>query len=409
MKRWVCRLIFIGMPIVLLPERTLARWNHHDAAALNQATGLGTEYYNDLLSYRDPLFWEQIWEKSNLAFRSSAGSLNKKDFFFHQNIRITSSAHDPWQLAYSSERNEEPRRVLDNSALELSYGSEQNRWRLGLLGDGQTEKAFADLGVRLKYSAGEGSQWQLIGWSVDTFYTEKKHQREDYRTRAPWAWELLILQTWGASTVRLHHEQNQPVVWYQVSKDQRYDYRDQASELTWTYDVSETQQMFLQLGQNQEREAVAALTRMDSRGYQDLRLSAEIGQRLQKGHETFSYSFWGLQGRTREHPANEEPALRRTGTRQEAAFLWNWSKPFLNEIHDQHWGLVVNQVKLDERKREQATEVKIIWGPDFVLGEHGRIRFTTTWDVDQLVHDFPYTKKGFHPWGGGAASFLMIF
>jgi hypothetical protein len=409
MKRQIIRCACLGIPVLLLAEEVLARWTHQESDSLNKPAALGSEYYNDILSYRDPLSWEEAWEKSALSFRSSAGSFNQKEFLFRQSVRITSPEHDAWQLAYASDRVEEPRRTLDNSSLELSYGLGQDRWRLGLLGDGHSDKAFMDLGMRLSYEPAEGSMWQLIGWSVDTFYTEKKQDREDYRARDPRSWEVLLLQSWSHSSIRLRHEQDQPIVWYQVSKDQRYAYRRQASELRWTHDFSETQGVFLQIDHEVEHEAIAALTDTDNQGYRDRRSIFELGQHLRMQRESFTASIWGLWDRTQIHQITDETAFDSVWMRQEAAFLGNWSRPFWNGMHEQHWGVALNQVKLDEHKRKRVTEAKIIWSPDFALGKHGRMRLTTTWDVDQLVGDFPFTKKSFQPWGGGQASFLMVF
>jgi hypothetical protein len=401
---------FVGGIFLLLPfPEGHARWHHRDASELNQVTNLGSEYYNDILSYRDPHAWDDIWDQSHQGFRSSAGSLNQKDFLFHQSIKFTSSTKERWRLAYHADRVEEPRRIWDESELELSYGSEQDRWRLGLLGEGQTEKAFVDVGLRLSHRPDEKSLWQFSAWAVDPFYTEKKYRREDYRTRAPWSWTFQLQENWGAATLQARHEQDQAFVWYQVSDDQRYAWRSQTSALRWAYQLSTDQKIFLRAEHDQQSEAVAELSVLRSQDYQDRRSTLEMGQHWALGRESVTTSLWGLWGRTREHQRDESQGLAHTWSRRELAFLGIWSEPLWKESHDQHWGLVVNHVWLDEDSAEEKTEVKFIWGPDFALSEHGRIRFTTTWDLDQLMHDFPFVKKAFHPWGGGQASFLIIF
>lgn len=395
--------------MILLAKPASARWNHQDANSLNRVTGLGVEYYNDILSYRDVFFDEKTWEQSQVGFRSSAGSLNKKEFLFRQHIHLRSSNHDAWRLAYVSQRDEEPRQVRDNSALELSYGDEANSWRLGLMGDGHSEKSFADLGMRLHYAPHEDSRWQLIGWSVDTFYNEKKLQGADYRTTHPWSWEFSGLQRWGRSTLRLRLEQDQPVDWYRVSKDQHYGYRYKTSELQWSYEGSEGQTFYVKFDEEKEREALTALSTDEGEAYQDTRHIAEIGQSIQRRSESFQYAVWGLMSETQRQRSDAEAAVDQSMTRQESAFLANWSRPFWDQKYTQFWGFTLNQVKLDEEKREQSTEVKINWGPEIVLGPSGRLRVITTWDIDQLVDDFPFDKQGFHPWGGGYASFFIVF
>ncbi len=386
-----------------------ARWNHQDSAELNRMTGLGPEYYNDLLSYRDPRFWDDIWSQTSLGLRTSAGSLNQKEFIFQQSLRLRSSQEDTWQVAYTSDRVEESRRIIDQSAVELSYGSEQDGWRIGILGDAETEKAFMDLGMSLSYEPRPRSLWQVIGWSVDTAYAEKKLKREDYRTRKPWSWELLMREHWGNSTVSLRHEQDEALVWYLISEDQRYEHRRQVTELRWIQELNEGQDLFLQINRDSEREGLAAFSRVQMAAFENERYMLEAGQHLRQGNEAFTVSLWGLWDRTEEDQSSPTVASSSGATRHEAAFVGYWSKPFWKGQHQQHWAVTVNEVRIREKQLERSTEVKIIWSPDFILGPHARMRLTTTWHLDQLADDFPYTKAKFHPWGGGQASFLLFF
>lgn len=399
----------MGILLLAISTKGLARWDHRDAEQLNKVTGLGSEYYNDILSYRDPRHWEDIWDSSSLGFRTGAGSMNQKDFFFHQAIKLTSSTQDNWRLTYSEERVEEPRRIRDESALELSYGSEQDRWRLGLMGEGQTDKAFVDIGLLLSHRPDATSHWQIKAWAMDAPYAQKKKQPNDYRTRMPWSWEFFVQEKWGNASLQARHTQDQAFAWYQFSEDQRYAWRSQASELRWTYLVEPDHKIFLHAEHDQQSEALSTLSLLRVQDYQDRRSILELGHNWVQGRESFTGSIWGFSGRTREQLNSETQFGSHSWTRQELAFLGTWSQPFWKDLHDQHWGVALNQIWLDEESREVKAEVKLIWGPDFALNEHGRVRFTTTWDLDQVLHDFPFTKKSLHPWGGGQASFLMVF
>jgi hypothetical protein len=407
-RKWkaYCR---IGALLPFFSESALGRWNHQEADALNRVTGLGTEYYNDILSYREPLTWNRSLGPGILNYSASAGSLNAKEFLYQEQIRLRSSTEDLWQLAFHSERLEEPRRIERNSALELSFGPEDGLWRFGVLGDGHTEKAFADLGARLSYAPFEGAYWQIIGWSVDTFYTAKKLQREDYRTQDPWTWELTLQQNVGRSQIQLHHEQDKPVVWYQVSRDRRYAFRRHVTDLRWSWLGSAAGELFLDVHEDREHESLGALSQLDSKSYHDLTRTLELGHIIKSGRETYSYSIWGLWENIQYKSLHSEETLNQEMRRREIAGLWNLSQPFWNGQHTQHWGLVMNYVSLEEGKRKRATEVKFAWGPDFALGKAGRLRIKTTWDLDQLAGDFPFTEHPFHPWGGGQASFFMVF
>jgi hypothetical protein len=398
----------ISFALTLSTTPAAARWNHHDARSLNRVTGLGVEYYNDILSYRDNFFDAEAWDLSQAGFRSSAGSLNKKEFIFTQHIHLRSSATDAWQLAYTSDRVEDTRKIQDNSALELSYGPQQGAWRLALLGEGQTEKSFADLGARLDYKASENSRWQLVGWSIDTFYTEKKLQREDYRTTTPWSWDYSVWQKWGEFTLFLRHEDDQEVVWYQLSQDQLYGYRRKATQIQGAYEMTEAETLYLRFDQDTEHESLMTLSSREGQGYRDTRNILEIGQRIKQGDELFNLAIWGLWNRTLRQDVSSASTLDHNLRRQELALLGNWSRPFWGKSHLQYWGLTVNRVHIQDELKKQSIEFKASWGAEFLMGSHGRMRLISTWDIDQLGHDFPFDRRGFHPWGGGYASFYIL-
>ena len=46
-------------------------------------------------------------------------------------------------------------------------------------------------------------------------------------------------------------------------------------------------------------------------------------------------------------------------------------------------------------------EVKAQVAWDYTYNDSASAFVNTTWDLDQLSSDFPYTEKSFNPWGGG--------
>jgi hypothetical protein len=72
-------------------------------------------------------------------------------------------------------------------------------------------------------------------------------------------------------------------------------------------------------------------------------------------------------------------------------------------------GFYVNDVLIREDAREWKTwELKYQLLFDFKLNPNTRLGVNTTWDVDQVTRDFPYSKKApFRPWGGGDLQFQM--
>jgi hypothetical protein len=179
------------------------------------------------------------------------------------------------------------------------------------------------------------------------------------------------------------------------------------------YIAQENQRFYVSLQQQRSRESLFTLNQDLGEGYLHQEHTAEFGLKQRHGRDSILWAVWGLASRTQVHGIeqidDQQQSLDRRMNRDEAALLWNRSFPIGQGKHRQEWGLTLNQVRLRETKKDRSTEVKLNWGPDLQLSKEARMKINSTWDIDQLVSDFPFRKKGFHPWGGGRVSILMQF
>jgi hypothetical protein len=91
---------------------------------------------------------------------------------------------------------------------------------------------------------------------------------------------------------------------------------------------------------------------------------------------------------------------------------WGFIATRYGQVNDvlaiQH-GAYLNDVLIREDATEWKTfEIKYQLMFDLALNQNARLGINTTWDIDQVVRDYPYPKKSpFRPWGGGDLQFLM--
>ena len=96
----------------------------------------------------------------------------------------------------------------------------------------------------------------------------------------------------------------------------------------------------------------------------------------------------------------EEFSFAKSKRREMGAFYTKSSKTDISSVSLQLGGYV-SLVRIEEEKTYKEVEVKLQYGILYQLSENSMLFFNTTWDIDQLIKDFPYQKDPFRPWGGG--------
>lgn len=410
---------FLSLPLLLgcalFSSRALGRWDHRQAERLRNYRDLGLEFYNDSLSYRAPWQWaeELPREREKARLEMGAGSLNQREFLFAERARISTGSDESWRLAYANEQIEDPRAFKEQDAIELSYRHPESGFRYGLLAEGASEKSFADLGLGLSWTGellpgSRSSELSLELWWVDGMYESKKLARSDQRLKDPWALKLGLDLGWEPGRLVLHHSLETPLEWVEVSREQIY--KGAATVSGAAFHLGEGEQTYyIEAESVWQREARYRLEGEKEEGYSYREWTFEAGQLRRRGSTYTQLAIWGLASDLRLARLSDDAAslFEDPERRRELAAFGSWHQPWEpGSSRAQVWGLYVNRVYIRTEAYRISTEVKAQWAYEWDIGKQGKFLLGTTWDIDQMVRDYPYQKIGFRPWGGGYAQLL---
>lgn len=404
----------------LWPARSaFARFNHHDADRIDPEERSNTETYNDLNSYRYPAVWDDLWERSQFGYRNSAGSLNVSRFRYDEDIKAAPQPRGKYTASFVQNRREDLVEQFMERELRLGWALLPHM-RLSILGDGDTFKEFGDMGAALALYESEECLFELYYWNADNYYKSKKSDEAAYRIKDSQTFGTNI--DFGTSEnkpkILLRLETDSPLDWHYPAAGFEYEYWRKFGGLKSEWPLSSENSLFFLTEQEEKMESKVSLTTIGAAKRMNRRTStAEIGldQRVVDGAN---------------YRASLQHVLRRVhyqnGTVTEESPTWRESKS-PEKVYRQEWGFIVtrygqlndvvaiqhgayiNDVLIREDAAEWKTfEIKYQLMFDVALNQNARLGINTTWDIDQVVRDFPYPKTApFRPWGGGDLQFLM--
>ena len=77
--------------LLLISSTLHARFHPNDSDVIDPEQEIGSEYYNDIFSYRLLPYWMDRYDKAQFGFLTSAGSLSVTRFLYEEYIKIKSS------------------------------------------------------------------------------------------------------------------------------------------------------------------------------------------------------------------------------------------------------------------------------------------------------------------------------
>ncbi len=417
-----------------------ARFAHQDAQRIDPLENASSEFYNDVLSYRYPLLWQESWEDSRNGFRANAGSLDIRRFSYLQEIKLESPRDQPLIFGYRQQTHEDTVNQSNLQELRVSPSLFGDHTTLTLLGDCGFQKEYGDLGFELSSRLGSQFQGTYRFWNVDAYYSSKKEVPQDSRPHITQSHEARL--SWLPSTAAsgsLGFSRDTPLTWSLLSEG--YEYRYGLSQVF----VEGT----LPLGATQSRDAKAlsfrftSSTKFESMDFTE-RLTPQLVTRLPsslaknesaselrflkqtvtfqeteavlkdlKGEYPWYGGLWHLAMESERQYSNQENPTyseKVTINRRETALYFYLTVPFGNQSpYLIHHGAVANKQHNNYLKTTESIEVKYIAALELNLAEKTRFLLNSTWDLDQLAHDAPFQKRSFRPWGGGNLQVTMIF
>ncbi|RZA23918.1 MAG: hypothetical protein EOP10_11450 [Proteobacteria bacterium] len=409
--------ISLTLLAVALSSTAHARWDHRQADRLDRFDKIGHEYYNDVLSYRAPWGWDEQAKNSKVQLRTHAGSLNQKEFAFGHSLSIHTDNDDPWGLAYEAIQYDDRRIAIEQDNLALSYRPEESKFKYTLLADGFGDKAYSDIGLGLEWRGSDKTRLYSSIWAVDPFYDLKKIDATESRSADNWSMTYGFEQKVSNLTVNGQYLQDTPVEWKRLTRDQKYSYEQQLSQLDLVWDEP-TADYYTSVNHHWLKESLGALSNIVRPGFSHTEDTLEIGAKQEHGKAKSQIALWGLSSDTdyRGKDASlaliapaEDPLLKRIKRKEIAAFA-TWHEPWSEgSVHAHQWGLFANRIMKEEDLYRIYTEVKVQWAMDWAIGKQGRFLLGTTWDADEIVARLVREGKTLRPWGGGFTQIMIDF
>ncbi len=408
--------------IMFLATHAQARFDPSDAAKIDPEETNNTETWNDKNSYRYPVAWDRDWYKTEMGYRINAGSLNVSRFNFEDDIKITPRPLAPFTAAFTQSRREDLAEQSVEREVRLGWAFAEGM-RLSILGDADTLKEFGDLGMALALYESQDQRTEIYAWGVDYYYKTKHSDAAARRDRES--------RTYGFRSDRqgIEHplgwharlEWDTPLDWTLPTAGWRYQYDRRFFDGRMDVAINTRQTAFGSVVWERKSEGKTALSDADTSGIYKtmLRTSwiADVGSEYQPDPQT-QYQI-AIQRVHRDVRYQKSSGFRANSipgetegpdhVRRNEWGLWiTRHAPVADRVAIQH-GLMVNDVRVTEDLREwQTFETKYQLLFDFQLNDRTRFGLNTTWDMDQIVRDYPYSKKSpFRPWGGGDLQFMM--
>lgn len=394
----------------LRPVSAFARFNEHDAEQIDADDNQNTETWNDKNSYRWPLSWRRNWDQSQSGFRISAGSLNMTRFNYLEDIRIDPIPRDEVSIAFEQHRDEDYVEAQESQEVRLGV-KVMVPLRILVLGDTTSLKEYGDLGMGVRLLESESHFTDLYYWSVDHYYNEKTHEEGAYRGDAT--------KTWGVRSVRraaphefgwqINSERDLPFTWYRPAIGAYTYERTKASgRIDWRQDLVRSWYLSAQL--DRKTEGYTAPAAAASLGLTRNATVSEVGYEYFDGDQNgwtiavqsiVRKSAWTRSGIEALQKTWTERVPPDTSVRKEWGAYCTQEFPIAPRTVFVH-GAYVNDPEITEDQShwhdlELKYQTELIW--NFTKGSG--FGLNATWDVDQLIRDYPYRARSFRPWGGG--------
>lgn len=396
----------------LASEPASARFQTEDADEIDPEEHYNTETYNDKLSYRYPLSFDEAWAAHDVGFRANAGSLNVRRFDYHEDVKFKVNPdwqEGPFGFAFEQSRREDVLEARRSREIRMNW-LVADHLTLGLLGDGASYKEQGDVGVALGLWSARENQAEVYYWSVDHYYETKRAEADDWRPRRPRTFGARGISGLPSTKVAWRYEWDAPMEWHRASQD--YDYEMSRSEGSVRVEHGELTDLryVAQVDAERKSEARRSLSGPEDKALVRHSEIYEVGlQRRTPERKDQSVGLVHIERLALYDEAGPDTSPPMSSRAEIAAYLTEM-RPAGGRHFVQN-GMHVNDVRIREKgETRHETEVKYQAAYAYALKETLQVFLNTTWDLDQLGRDFPYGKRApFRPWGGGDIQFVAVF
>jgi hypothetical protein len=412
--------VFIGL--LAFSTAALGRFTTEGTVSVDAEEKNNTETWNDKNSYRYPKRWDDAWSATDMGYRVNAGSLNVSRFNYEDDVRIAPRPLEEFTASFTQSRQEDLAEQSIEREIRVGWRFIDGM-RFSLLGDVNTLKEFGDMGVALALRESSHERTEIYYWSVDHYYDSKRSDEAATRGKHSQTYGFLSERSIRAGGLgwRIKYELDSPIDWVHPSAGWSYAYEQKRLESRIEVPLRPEFVAYATAVSEEKFEKKTSLAiELDGQVYKSMRretLIGEVGVEYKAEDETqftaaiqsirrnVNYKYGARNGSAADWRETNGPV---EVTRNEWGLIFTRHRPITQKVAFQH-GAMLNDVRIREDLGVWKTvEVKYQTLFDFTLNENTFLGINTTWDVDQIVRDFPYSKKyPFRPWGGGDLQFMM--
>lgn len=215
---------------VLLASPAGAVFVKSEMDALDTEPLFDSEYFLDLLSFRDPLEWRWAWEAAPLGYRFDGASLDRSDLFLEQEVKLPKKLNDWFAFAYQVEHRGDKDLQELHQWIALDFGP-WSGFTAGLIGEPSFDKQDADVGLRASQVWGPWTA-RASTLFVDFPFNERGKTGESYPVK-PVTHSFSLRREVPRGSVRAWTDFDMPTVRLVTATNRVYGYRRTRAGLVW--------------------------------------------------------------------------------------------------------------------------------------------------------------------------------
>lgn len=395
-----------------------ARFNERIPEKFEHEVADDPEAWNDEISYRWPSPWHSIWNSAKNGVRISSGSLDANYFLFQREIKLFHREQN-FSIAYGESLHDFNEFKDETREVEGTY-LPTDHLGFGILLDGASEKKWYDVGFSLRLINQNSTTLTFKYWIVDPYYDSKETNTENSYDKKPYSTVIEARHFFGNTELQFFREYDSPLTWNRTSEGYEFFYERTETRWAVTHRVSPFSSVTYQrslLKLNEQKTTAFESTNerklferhLSRHSVKSTHANPESSYQYHFGAEYLEYRAFLSSSSTLESQESAPPTESEIkGLRNEKMLFFEVHIPAFNNDYAQ-FGLHMNKVHMNLVDDIERLEQKLQVAYDLRIQKGIFILFNTTWDLDRIWENYPYSDEDFKPWGGGALQLMAIF
>ncbi|TPW19744.1 MAG: hypothetical protein FD126_2376 [Elusimicrobia bacterium] len=364
-----------------------------------------SEYFLDLLSFRDPLEWRWAWQAAPLGYRINGASLDRTDLFLEQELKAAKRLNNWLSFSYLLDQRGDKDLNRLNQRIFFDFGPWRG-FKAGLFGEPSFDKQDADLGFRAAQAFG-AFEASAAATFVDFPFNERNKNGENY-ARKPVDYQAALGWSGARDRAKAWFDLELPLVRETPASGRTYGYRRTTAGLSWDRPSSPDTlgwraSYAYEFKKEEDRYQPATNSNLAVHRKVNLFEGAAEGSLTEKDRWEAGALFMHRGGLTHTFTPGLKDARHKRWELQPYGRWRRTVKPwavrevalFLSGGEDYR---IFPGVGPD--KRDTVAEAKLGFGYDLLPSKDGRIGFYGTFDLDDA---------GRHIWDGGNVRAMFFF